>query len=216
MISENKVNTTAADALAPCAIRSSTAMVLTIYDNQVLFFYEKVSEWVIKFNGGRIATICSISVWWQDKLWVLLWVFSGLIIFTGTTTGTILFSHITATQLKNGTIDGICSAQRWVVEIWQLWMDNKIVAPAMDASQHSPLYAPSHNTYTFHSHSNIWCIAGFSAKSQYISPENKIWRLQHEKGNYITHKENLSVIRMGQVPHNRQNRQEEASQAYFK
>ena len=34
--------------------------------------------------------------------------------------------------------------------------------------------------------------AGLGAKSQYISPENKIQRLQHEKDNYITHKENLS------------------------
>ena len=33
----NYVNNIAVDALAPCVARSSTTMVLTMYDNQVLF-----------------------------------------------------------------------------------------------------------------------------------------------------------------------------------
>ena len=147
-------------------------------------------------NCAHLCSEWSTVGYEQVKLWSAFPSFHGPAISTETTNW---YGQITATHLKNGTLDETCSAQQWAVEIWQLWMDTKIVAPAMAASQHSPLYAPLHNTYTFHSHSNVWCIAGLGAKSQYISPENKIQRLQHEKGNYITHKENLFVIRMGHI-----------------
>ena len=52
IIADELVNTMAAEALAPCVTRSSTAMVLTTLERNLLHFHEKQFELHVLFQRG--------------------------------------------------------------------------------------------------------------------------------------------------------------------